>query len=63
MSGPRPSAASLPQVAAVSSRRGVNSPRFTLAIPAWLLFIAFFVIPVLWILYYSFGYKPLVPDG
>ena len=33
-------------------------PRFSLAIPAWLLFILFFAIPVLLIVWYSFGYKP-----
>ncbi|MGH2596428.1 MAG: ABC transporter permease [Actinomycetota bacterium] len=29
-----------------------------LALPAWIWFTFFFVIPVLWIVYYSFGYKP-----
>jgi spermidine/putrescine transport system permease protein len=38
-----------------SRRRG---PRFTLAIPAWLFFLLFFAIPVLLIVWYSFGYKP-----
>ncbi|MCD6022420.1 MAG: spermidine/putrescine transporter permease, partial [Actinomycetia bacterium] len=38
------------------SRR--RAPRFTLAIPAWLLFVLFFAIPVLLIVWYSFGYKP-----
>jgi spermidine/putrescine transport system permease protein len=33
-------------------------PRFTLAIPAWLFFLLFFAIPVLLIVWYSFGYKP-----
>ena len=35
-----------------------RAPRFTLAIPAWLLFLLFFAIPVLLIVWYSFGYKP-----
>jgi spermidine/putrescine transport system permease protein len=39
-------------------RRRIRAPRFALAIPAWIWFIAFFAIPVLWIAYYSFGYKP-----
>jgi spermidine/putrescine transport system permease protein len=38
---------------------GVRRPRrFALAIPAWLLFVLFFAIPVLLIVWYSFGYKP-----
>jgi spermidine/putrescine transport system permease protein len=39
-------------------RRRIKAPRFALAIPAWVWFILFFAIPVLWIVYYSFGYKP-----
>lgn len=35
-----------------------RAPRFALAVPAWLLFILFFAIPVLLIVWYSFGYKP-----
>ena len=35
-----------------------RAPRFILAIPAWLLFIFFFAVPVLFIFWYSFGYKP-----
>jgi spermidine/putrescine transport system permease protein len=35
-----------------------RAPRFTLAVPAWLLFVLFFAIPVLLIVWYSFGYKP-----
>jgi len=49
-------------VASVSgSSRGarrIRAPRFALAIPAWAWFVLFFLIPVLWIVYYSFGYKP-----
>ena len=33
-------------------------PRATLALPAWFWFTFFFAVPVLWILFYSFGYKP-----
>jgi spermidine/putrescine transport system permease protein len=29
-----------------------------MALPAWVWFVFFFAIPVLWIVYYSFGYKP-----
>jgi len=29
-----------------------------LALPAWIWFVCFFTLPVLWIVYYSFGYKP-----
>ena len=35
-----------------------RAPRFVLASPAWLLFIFFFAVPVLFIFWYSFGYKP-----
>jgi spermidine/putrescine transport system permease protein len=38
--------------------RRIRAPRFVLAVPAWIWFIFFFAIPVLWIVYYSFGYKP-----
>ena len=50
-------------MAAVSYKRGLHAPKFLLAIPAWLLFVVFFAIPVLWILYYSFGYKPSFLSG
>jgi spermidine/putrescine transport system permease protein len=29
-----------------------------MALPAWVWFVFFFALPVLWIVYYSFGYKP-----
>jgi spermidine/putrescine transport system permease protein len=29
-----------------------------MALPAWIWFVFFFALPVLWIVYYSFGYKP-----
>ncbi len=38
--------------------RRIRAPRFALALPAWIWFVFFFTIPVLWIVYYSFGYKP-----
>jgi spermidine/putrescine transport system permease protein len=46
------------RVGAGASRPRRRAPRFVLAIPAWLLFLFFFLIPVLFIFYYSFGYKP-----
>jgi len=47
-------------VAAIGRRgvRRVRTPRFALALPAWIWFAFFFAIPVLTIVYYSFGYKP-----
>ena len=33
-------------------------PRTTLVLPAWFWFASFFAVPVFWILFYSFGYKP-----
>ena len=38
--------------------RRIRGPRFALALPAWIWFVFFFTLPVLWIVYYSFGYKP-----
>jgi spermidine/putrescine transport system permease protein len=38
--------------------RRIRTPRFALALPAWIWFVCFFTLPVLWIVYYSFGYKP-----
>jgi len=38
--------------------RRIKAPRFALAVPAWAWFVFFYAIPVLWIVYYSFGYKP-----
>jgi spermidine/putrescine transport system permease protein len=40
-----------------------RAPRFLLAIPAWVLFVLFFAIPVGFIAYYSFGYKPSFLTG
>jgi spermidine/putrescine transport system permease protein len=42
---------------AVKKRR-VRAPGFVLALPAWAWLLFFFVIPVAFIVYYSFGYKP-----
>jgi spermidine/putrescine transport system permease protein len=38
--------------------RRIRAPRFAMALPAWIWFVFFFTLPVLWIVYYSFGYKP-----
>jgi spermidine/putrescine transport system permease protein len=38
--------------------RRMRAPRFVMALPAWIWFVFFFALPVLWIVYYSFGYKP-----
>jgi spermidine/putrescine transport system permease protein len=45
-------------VGAGAGRSRRRAPRFVLASPAWLLFIFFFAVPVLFIFWYSFGYKP-----
>ena len=45
-------------VGAGAERPRRRAPRFVLAIPAWLLFFFFFAVPVLFIFWYSFGYKP-----
>ena len=36
----------------------MRSPRFLLAVPAWTWLVAFFVLPVATVVYFSFGYKP-----
>lgn len=36
----------------------MRSPRFLLAVPAWVWLLVFFVAPVLQVLWFSFGYKP-----
>ncbi|MDP9302622.1 MAG: ABC transporter permease [Actinomycetota bacterium] len=38
--------------------RRIRAPRFAMALPAWIWFVCFFALPVLWIVYYSLGYKP-----
>jgi spermidine/putrescine transport system permease protein len=47
-----------PRVGAGVGRSRRRAPRFALAIPAWLLFLLFFAIPLLLIIWYSLGYKP-----
>jgi spermidine/putrescine transport system permease protein len=44
--------------ASATPRRALRLPGFTLAVPAWLWLIAFFVAPVSLVLWYSFGEKP-----
>jgi spermidine/putrescine transport system permease protein len=36
----------------------VSRPRFLLAVPAWAWLVAFFILPVSTVVYFSFGYKP-----
>lgn len=36
----------------------MRAPRFLLAVPAWAWLVAFFVLPVATVVYFSFGYKP-----
>jgi spermidine/putrescine transport system permease protein len=38
-------------------------PKFGLAIPSWVWYLGFFIIPVLVVVWYSFGYKPPVTAG
>lgn len=43
----------------VAGAKRWHLPRFALAAPAWVWFIAFFAIPVLWIVFYAiWGFKP-----
>ena len=52
-------AAETARVAGGAGAKRRRLPRFALAIPAWVWFVAFFVIPVLWIAFYAiWGYKP-----
>ena len=44
------------------SRRRLRLPRFLLAIPGFVWYIFFYAIPVLYIVWYSFGYKPGVNE-
>jgi spermidine/putrescine transport system permease protein len=39
-------------------RRRVRLPRFALAAPSWAWYLLFFVVPLAFIVVYSFGYKP-----
>ena len=36
----------------------LSAPRGALALPAWVFLLAFFVVPVALVIWYSFGYKP-----
>jgi spermidine/putrescine transport system permease protein len=45
------------------ARVRLRLPRFTLALPAWIWYLTFFVVPLLVIIWYSFGYKPPVASG
>lgn len=52
-------AAEAAKVAGGAGAKRLRLPRFALAIPAWVWFVAFFVIPVLWIAFYAiWGFKP-----
>lgn len=56
----------LPDMAATAAsiptarRRRLRWPRFSMAIPAWVWYIVFFVVPLIVIVVYSFGYKPAI---
>ncbi len=43
--------------------RRPKMPRFGLAIPSWVWYLGFFIVPVLVVVWYSFGYKPPVTAG
>jgi spermidine/putrescine transport system permease protein len=45
---------------AEAGSRRIRAPAFALALPAWIWFIVFFLIPVGFIGYYSLGYKPSI---
>ena len=44
-------------------RRRLRTPKFALAMPSWVWYLGFFVVPVMVIVWYSFGYKPPVNSG
>ncbi len=44
-------------------RHRLRMPNFGLAIPSWIWYLGFFVVPVMVIVWYSFGYKPPVNSG
>lgn len=41
-------------------RRRMRAPKFLLATPSWVWYLGFFIIPIVVIIIYSFGYKPPV---
>ena len=43
-------------------RRRLRPPRFLLAVPGFVWYIFFYAIPVLYVVWYSFGYKPGVNE-
>ena len=45
-------------VTAPTPRRKLRLPRFIMAVPSMVWYVAFFVVPLLVIVLYSFGYKP-----
>ncbi|HTN79584.1 MAG TPA: ABC transporter permease [Acidimicrobiales bacterium] len=45
------------------SRRRLRTPKFGLAIPSWVWYLGFFLVPTMVIVWYSFGYKPPVNSG
>jgi spermidine/putrescine transport system permease protein len=49
--------------APATRRRRARLPRFALALPAWGWYLLFFLLPLLVILVYSFGYKPAGVDA
>lgn len=48
----------VPSPVSASRRRRARLPRFALALPAWAWYLVFFMLPLLVIVLYSFGYKP-----
>lgn len=55
---PERPAAETPAAPQAKRRARAKAPRFTMAVPAWAWLLAFFLIPVAWIFFYSFGRKP-----
>lgn len=49
--------------AASPTRRRRWVPRFALSIPSWVWYLFFFVVPIGYIIFYSFGYKPGLLEG
>ncbi len=54
----------LPRIMDIAPRpRRRRLPRFALALPAWVWYGAFFIVPLMVIVVYSFGYKPPVESA
>ncbi len=47
----------------VGARRRRRAPRFALALPSWIWYLGFFLVPAAVIFWYSLGYKPPVVSG